>query len=74
VSYIKIDMEFVRGLRADSPDRQVVSAIVDVARNFGIETIAEGVETEATLDLLRTLGVDFAQGYLIGRPGPVAGD
>jgi diguanylate cyclase len=44
-----------------------------VARNFGIETIAEGVETEATLDLLRTLGVDYAQGYLIGRPGPVEG-
>jgi PAS domain S-box-containing protein len=73
VRYIKIDMEFVRTLRADSPDRQVVSAIVDVARNFGIETIAEGVETEATLELLRTLGVDFAQGYLIGRPGPVEG-
>jgi EAL domain-containing protein (putative c-di-GMP-specific phosphodiesterase class I) len=61
----------VRTLRADSPDRQVVSAIVDVARNFGIETIAEGVETEDTLELLRALGVDYAQGYLIGRPGPV---
>jgi EAL domain-containing protein (putative c-di-GMP-specific phosphodiesterase class I) len=73
VSYIKIDMEFVRALRADSPDRQVVSAIVDVARNFGIETIAEGVESQATLELLRTLGVDYAQGYLIGRPGPVRG-
>ena len=71
VRYIKIDMSFVRALRADSPDRQVVSAIVDVARNFGIETIAEGVETPATLELLRTLGVDYAQGYLFGRPAPV---
>jgi diguanylate cyclase len=64
-------MEFVRALVADSPDRQVVSAIVDVARNFGIETIAEGVESQATLELLRTLGVDYAQGYLLGRPAPI---
>jgi PAS domain S-box-containing protein len=70
VSYIKIDMEFVRTLRADSPDRQVVSAIVDVARNFGIETIAEGVESREVLELLKTLGVDYAQGFLLGRPTP----
>jgi EAL domain-containing protein (putative c-di-GMP-specific phosphodiesterase class I) len=56
---------------ADSPDRQVVSAIVDVARNFGIQTIAEGVEAEDTVGLLRTLGVDYAQGYHFGRPGPL---
>jgi PAS domain S-box-containing protein len=71
VRYIKIDTEFVRTLRADSPDRQVVSAIVDVARNFGIETIAEGVEAEETADLLRTLGVHYAQGYHFGSPAPL---
>jgi PAS domain S-box-containing protein len=71
VRYIKIDTEFVRTLRADSPDRQVVSAIVDVARNFGIQTIAEGVETEDIAGLLRTLGVDYAQGYHFGRPAPL---
>ena len=68
VSYIKVDTEFVRDLRADSPDRQVVSAIVDVARNFGIETIAEGVESQATLECLDALGVDYAQGFHIGQP------
>jgi diguanylate cyclase len=62
----------VRTLRADSPDRQVVSAIVDVARNFGIKTIAEGVEAEETVGLLRSLGVDYAQGYHLGRPAPLA--
>jgi PAS domain S-box-containing protein len=72
VRYIKIDTEFVRTLRADSPDRQVVSAIVDVARNFGIETIAEGVEAAETADLLRALGVHYAQGYHFGRPAPLA--
>jgi EAL domain-containing protein (putative c-di-GMP-specific phosphodiesterase class I) len=73
VRYIKIDTEFVRTLRADSPDRQVVSAIVDVARNFGIETIAEGVEAKETAELLRALGVHYAQGYHFGRPAPLRG-
>ena len=73
VGYIKIDTEFVRTLRAGSPDCQVVSAIVDVARNFGIQTIAEGVEAQDTVGLLRTLGVDYAQGYHFGRPGPLGG-
>jgi EAL domain-containing protein (putative c-di-GMP-specific phosphodiesterase class I) len=71
VRYIKIDTEFVRMLRADSPDRQVVSAIVDVARNFGIETIAEGVEAEETAELLVALGVHYAQGFHFGRPAPI---
>jgi PAS domain S-box-containing protein len=71
VSYIKVDTEFVQDLRPDSPDRQVVSAIVDVASNFGIETIAEGVESQATLEFLQALGVDYAQGYHIGAPAEV---
>jgi len=68
VSYLKIDMEFVRDLADDPADRQVVRAIVDVARNFDVRTIAEGVEAEETLELLRELGVDYAQGYHLGRP------
>jgi PAS domain S-box-containing protein len=71
VSYIKVDMEFVRNITGDSNDRQVVKAIVDVARNFGIQTIAEGVESQEALELLEGIGVDYAQGYHIGRPGPV---
>jgi PAS domain S-box-containing protein len=72
VSYIKVDMEFVRNITGDSNDRQVVKAIVDVARNFGIQTIAEGVESQEALELLEGIGVDYAQGYHIGRPAPVA--
>ena len=70
VDYIKIDMEFVRHLRPGSPDVQVVSAIIDVARKFGIQTVAEGVESQETLDLLGELGADFAQGYHLGFPAP----
>ncbi|HEY8770666.1 MAG TPA: PAS domain S-box protein [Thermoleophilaceae bacterium] len=71
VSYLKIDMEFVRDIADDPSDRQVVKAIVDVARNFGIKTIAEGVESQVTLELLRGFGVDLVQGYHLGRPAPV---
>jgi PAS domain S-box-containing protein len=71
VDYIKIDMEFVRNLRPGSPDVQVVSAIIDVARKFGIQTVAEGVESQETLELLGELGADFAQGYHLGFPAPV---
>jgi PAS domain S-box-containing protein len=71
VDYIKVDMEFVRHLKPGSPDVQVVSAIIDVARKFGIQTVAEGVESQETLDLLRELGADYAQGYHLGFPRPI---
>jgi PAS domain S-box-containing protein len=68
VDYLKIDIQFVRNLLRNEADRQVVQAIVGVARQFDIETIAEGVEDEATMDELRRMGVDYAQGFWIGRP------
>ena len=68
VTFIKIDMEFVRYLAIDPSDQKIVKSIIAVARNFGVQTIAEGVEHQATLDLLRSLGVDYAQGFLIGEP------
>jgi PAS domain S-box-containing protein len=68
VTSLKIDMEFIRGLSEDPDDQRVVRAIVAVARNFGLSTVAEGVETEAALEILRELEVDQAQGFLIGRP------
>jgi diguanylate cyclase (GGDEF)-like protein/PAS domain S-box-containing protein len=66
--FLKIDMEFVRDIAHDETNVRVVDAIVDVARRFGLRTIAEGVEDERTLDLLREAGVDCAQGYHLGRP------
>jgi PAS domain S-box-containing protein len=71
VDYLKIDIQFVRNLLSDDEDRQVVEAIVGVARQFKIETIAEGVEDQATLEELRRMGVDYAQGFWIGRPVPL---
>ena len=73
VDYLKIDIEFVRDLIGEPASRQVVEAVVSLARGFGIKTVAEGVEDAATYALLRELGVDFAQGYSIGRPAPLHG-
>lgn len=71
VDYLKIDMQFVRNLLNDDEDRQIVTAIVGVARQFKIETIAEGVEDQATLEELQRIGVDYVQGYWTGHPAPL---
>jgi EAL domain-containing protein (putative c-di-GMP-specific phosphodiesterase class I) len=68
LSYLKIDVDFVRDLLHNERSRAVVSGVVALAAGFGLQTIAEGVEDEATLTLLRELGVDLAQGFHIGVP------
>ncbi len=73
VDYLKIDMEFVRDLAANEASKHVVKAVVSLAHGFGQKTIAEGVEDDETLRMLSTeLGVDYAQGYVIARPKPLA--
>ncbi|WP_300453756.1 EAL domain-containing protein [Accumulibacter sp.] len=70
VDYVKIDGSFVRTL-VDSPDDQVfVKALAQVAKGFGKRTVAEFVEDERALNMLRGFGVDYAQGYFIGKPTP----
>lgn len=71
ISYLKIDVEFVRDLVTNTANQHVVRAIVSLASAFGLQTIAEGVEDEATLFLLRDVGVDYAQGFHLGRPAPL---
>ncbi len=71
IDYLKIDTQFVRDLLSEEEDRQVVEAIIGVARQFDVRTIAEGVEDPETLAALRELGVDYAQGYWTGRPAPL---
>lgn len=69
--YLKIDGDFIRGLAASANDRVMVRAMVDVARGMGRETIAEFVGDEPTMQVLRELGVDYAQGFQVGRPRPL---
>jgi diguanylate cyclase (GGDEF)-like protein len=65
---LKIDGQFIRGLVHSIEDQAVVTALVTIARALEKQTVAEFVEDEETLSLLRALGVDQAQGYVIGRP------
>jgi diguanylate cyclase (GGDEF)-like protein len=69
---LKIDSSLVAALSQPGQDRGVVGAIVRLAHGLGMQTIAEGVETEEQLVQVRAVGSDFAQGYLLGEPLPGA--
>jgi diguanylate cyclase (GGDEF)-like protein/PAS domain S-box-containing protein len=71
VDYLKIDGSFIRNLSHDPVDKQLVIAMVQLAQSLGKNTIAEFVEDEETLDMLRAIGIDCAQGFHIGRPRPL---
>lgn len=72
VDYLKIDGTFVRDLASDPMDLALVRSINDMAHAMGKQTVAEFVESFEVLDMLRQIGVDYAQGYAIGRPLPMA--
>ncbi|MEX1177944.1 MAG: EAL domain-containing protein [Nitriliruptor sp.] len=66
---LKIDRSFVAGL-SDERHRSLLCAILGLANSLGLETVAEGIETEAQRDFLRTQSCHLGQGYLLGRPAP----
>ena len=70
---LKIDRSFVAGLVDDPHDRALVVAAIELARTFGLVTIAEGVETDQQWEHLAALGSELGQGYLWSRPVPAAG-
>ena len=72
VTTLKIDIQFVRDAVEEPASRHVVQAIVNLAKAFDLDTVAEGAERAETVELLRDLGVDFVQGYAVGRPVPAA--
>jgi diguanylate cyclase (GGDEF)-like protein len=72
VRELKIDRTFVNNMTEDGDDAFIVRSTIDLARNLGLEVVAEGVETEAVWDQLALLGCDVAQGYYLSRPVPAA--
>ena len=68
VDYLKIDGSFIRNLPRDASDQHMVRSVVELARGLGKQTVAEWVGDEATVELLREMGVDFGQGYHLGVP------
>jgi EAL domain-containing protein (putative c-di-GMP-specific phosphodiesterase class I) len=72
IDYLKIDQSFVKNLEPQSDDLILCQAIIVMAHKLGIQVIAEGIETQQQLDLLRNAGCDYGQGYLFSRPVPAA--
>jgi EAL domain-containing protein (putative c-di-GMP-specific phosphodiesterase class I) len=70
VDQVKIDRSFVEGLPGDSASMAVVRGVLALARELGLDVVAEGVETQEQLEALRSAGCRWVQGYLLGRPSP----
>lgn len=71
VSHLKIDKSFVLALDSNDSDQQIVKTIIDLAHNFDLGIIAEGVESQAALMMLKTWKCDYVQGYHVARPMPL---
>ena len=70
IDYLKIDQSFTRNLSPHSSDMILSEAIIVMAHKLGLKVIAEGIETEEQLQLLKAVGCDYGQGYLFSRPVP----
>jgi diguanylate cyclase (GGDEF)-like protein/PAS domain S-box-containing protein len=72
MDYLKIDGSFMRNLAADSVNQAVVAAMIELSRSLNFRVVAEQVEEQSCLDAVRSMGIDFVQGYIIARPQPLA--
>jgi diguanylate cyclase len=72
VKGLKIDRAFLQQLESDTRHREIVAAIIRLSHVLGLDVVAEGVERHEQIDVLRALGCDFAQGFLISKPMPAA--
>jgi diguanylate cyclase (GGDEF)-like protein/PAS domain S-box-containing protein len=71
MDYLKIDGAFIRNLARDSVNQEMVAAMIRLARTLNFKVIAEQVEDAASADAARSMGIDYLQGYAIGRPAPM---
>jgi EAL domain-containing protein (putative c-di-GMP-specific phosphodiesterase class I) len=69
---VKIDQTFVRNMEASPKNREIIKAVVDLARGLNLGVLAEGVETAAHFAAVRQMGCQFAQGYFLSRPVPAS--
>lgn len=66
--FVKLDMQLIRGVDSDPFKARIVCKLLEMARDLGVQTVAEGIETEAEWEWVRGHGADYVQGYLFGRP------
>ena len=73
VEYLKIDGDFIANMAADTVDQAMVQSMIKIARTLNIKVVAEHVQDQKTLNLLKQFGADFVQGFYLGKPEPVLG-
>jgi len=71
MDYLKIDGSFIRNLAIDSVNQAIVSAMIDLSRSLNFRVVAEQVEDQSSLDTVKSMGIDFVQGFIIARPQPL---
>jgi EAL domain-containing protein (putative c-di-GMP-specific phosphodiesterase class I) len=71
IDYLKIDGSFIRTLAQDAVSQAMVSAMIELSRSMNFRVVAEHVEDQNSLDTVKRMGIDFAQGFVIGRPQPL---
>ena len=71
LDFLKIDGDFVRNMTVDPIQTALVASIHEIGDVMGLRTIAEFVEDEETLEAVRRIGIDYAQGFLLARPEPL---
>ena len=72
MDYLKIDGSFVGNLAADTVNQAMVGAMIELSRSLHFRIVAEQVEDQRSLDTVRRMGIDFVQGFFIGRPRPLS--
>jgi EAL domain-containing protein (putative c-di-GMP-specific phosphodiesterase class I) len=72
MDYLKIDGSFIANLAADSVNQAMVGAMIELSRTLHFRIVAEQVEDQLSLDTVRDMGIDFVQGFIIGRPQPLS--
>lgn len=72
MDYLKIDGTFIRNLAVDTVNQAMVAAMIELSRSLNFRTVAEQVEDQTSLDAARSMGIDFVQGFVIGRPQPLS--
>jgi diguanylate cyclase (GGDEF)-like protein/PAS domain S-box-containing protein len=72
MDYLKIDGSFIKNLAADGVNRAMVAAMIELSRSLNFRVVAEHVEDQLSLDTVTDMGIDFVQGFLVGRPQPLS--
>ncbi|HEX3603088.1 MAG TPA: EAL domain-containing protein [Steroidobacteraceae bacterium] len=72
MDYLKIDGSFIKNLAADSVNQAMVAAMIDLSRSLNFRVVAEHVEDQLALDTVTGMGIDFVQGFIVGRPQPLS--